>query len=221
MADNIDVTPGVGKTVRSEEIGGIQYQLVKFIDGLAGSVVRIYAGIGAMANALRVVPANDITRGTYIGDSPPGGIVIAQTPTISAGAYSALDAVGGKLTFANAAPVANGKGVINSVTIIDDDKESAALELWLFSQDFTNTADNAAFDPSDADLENCIGVIEISTAHYKTANDNGVATVPYVGIEFQCTNGGTSIYGQLKCTATPSYTATTDLTVKLGIGHIG
>lgn len=149
-----------------------------------------------------------------------GGVTVSQTPTITAGAYHAKDAVGGKLTFANAARIAGGKGVINSVTIIDDDDEKAGLELWLFDTDFTASADNAAFDPSDADMETCIGVIPISTADYYSASDNGCACVRGVGLQFDCSGAITSIYGQLKCTGTPTYTATSDLSVRLSIEYL-
>jgi len=36
------------------------------------------------------------------------GITISQTPVVTAGAYSANDAVGGLLTFADAAPLVGG-----------------------------------------------------------------------------------------------------------------
>lgn len=189
MADNLNVTEGSGKTIRAIDVGGVLHQGVVLFDS-AGNAI-----------------------------SPSGGAVIAQTPTITAGAYHAKDAVGGKLTFANAARISGGKGVINSVTIVDDDNELAGLELWLYNQDFTASSDNAAFDPTDADNENLVGVIPISSADYFSANDNACACVRGVGLEYQCV-GGTSLYGQLKCTATPTYTGTGDLTVKIGVEYL-
>ena len=45
------------------------------------------------------------------------GITISQTPTVTAGAYAANDAVGGLLTFAKAARVAGRGGVIKGLKI--------------------------------------------------------------------------------------------------------
>ena len=37
MADNIDITPGAGATVATDEVGGRHYQRVKLTDGAEGS----------------------------------------------------------------------------------------------------------------------------------------------------------------------------------------
>ena len=73
-------------------------------------------------------------------------------------------------------------------------------------------------DFTDANLAKCVGVVPISTADYYSLADNGVACVRGVGVEFAC--AATSLFGQLKCTGTPTYTATGDLTVVLGIEYI-
>ncbi len=141
--------------------------------------------------------------------------VIAQTPTITAGAYHAKDAVGGLLTFANAGKGDAGTGIIQGVTIIDKSVQAAQLILVLFDQTFTATADNAAFAPSDADLANCIGTVTIAASDYVTLSDNCVATKSNIGLPFKLPNGGTSLFGQLMCSGTPTYASTSDLTIKL------
>ena len=142
-------------------------------------------------------------------------LTISQTPTITAGAYSANDACGGLLTFANAARVSGGKGVIQSVVIIDDDLEDSELDLVLFDRTFTAMADNAAWSPSDADNQNCIGHITIGAEKYCDGDDNSIATVVNCGLAF--TLSGTSMFGQLVIRDGNTYTATDDLTVKIVI----
>ena len=60
------------------------------------------------------------------------GITVTQKPTITAGAYSANDAVGGLLTFANVGrtSVSNGGSILTNAIIIDDAGQDAELELW-------------------------------------------------------------------------------------------
>lgn len=173
--------------------------------------------LGSVTNVVNINTLGAISSAVQIY---PGGAVIGQTPTVSTGAYSAKDAVGGLLTFASAARIANGQGIVNTLTIIDDDSEAAGLELWLYDRTFTATADNAAFDPTDADNENLVGVVPISTADYYAAADNSVASVRGVGLEYACGSAGTTLYGQLKATGTPTYTATTDISVKLAVEYI-
>lgn len=135
------------------------------------------------------------------------------TPTVTAGGYTAKDAVGGLLTFTNAVRLSGGSGTIHAVTIIDNAAANAELVLVLFDRTFTATADNAPFDPSDADLQNSIGKIKIGTAYYDSFNDNSTACMTGIGLPIKLL--GTSLFGQLMCTTngTPTYAATNDLTI--------
>lgn len=168
------------------------------------------------ANNIGDVDVLTIAAGeTHIGEVGSPGGTISLTPTITAGAYSAGDAVGGLLTFANAARVAGGGGVIKGVLIIDDAGQDAELELWLFNQTFTAMADNAAWAPSEADLENWIGTIstEESTNGWLAAGTPSTIDIE-VSRRYDLT--GTSIFGQLvNPSDTPTYVATDDLTVKI------
>lgn len=141
---------------------------------------------------------------------------IAQTPTITAGAYAAADAVGGLLTFAQAVSVYKGDARIVKVVVIDDAMQDENLILHLFDRTFTPMADNDAWTPSDADMQNSIGSIEIPVAAYFAGANNSKATVLVI-FDFALVSGGTSLFGQLECVGTPTYSATDDLTVKLTV----
>jgi len=142
---------------------------------------------------------------------------ITESPTVTAGAYSAKDAVGGLLTFEGAASIYRGSGTLRKVVLINQAGVADVLNLVLFDRTFTAAADNAAFDPSDADLLNCIGRISIAAADYEVLADNAVATV-LLEFPFVLAANGTSLFGQLFNETTPvAYVATTDVTVKLTI----
>jgi hypothetical protein len=139
---------------------------------------------------------------------------ITVQPTVSTTpAYTAKDAVGGKLTFANAARSSGGSITIQSAVIIDRSQQMPALELVLFDRDFTASNDNAAFDPTDADLAYCVGVIKIGD--WSDFNDNAVATRTGLGLAAKLE--GTDLYGQLVTRSTPTFVATTDIVVALHI----
>lgn len=145
------------------------------------------------------------------------GTDISVVPTITAGAYSAGDAVGGLLTFTNAASVYKGDGKITKVVINDNAKQAAHLALALFDRTFTPTADNAAWDPSDADNLNCLGVIDIPVAAYGPGADNNVAYVE-CDFNFVLVAGGTSLFGQLYLiTSAPTYAAVNDIQVTITV----
>lgn len=143
---------------------------------------------------------------------------IHVTPTITAGAYSALDAVGGKMEFEDACTPYDNHACICQAHISDKGKQNALLYLVLFNQDFTPTADNAAFAVSDADLLNVVAIIEFAVNSYVSFNTNSWAHTGFsnlnLKIPFELIEGGTSLFGQLFVkTSTPTYTSTSDLSV--------
>src|SRR5438132_5201431 len=46
MADNVAVTPGLGATIATDEIGGLQYQIVKLTQGVLDSQTLVSATAG-------------------------------------------------------------------------------------------------------------------------------------------------------------------------------
>jgi len=146
---------------------------------------------------------------------------ISLTPTISAAViYAPGDALGNQLEFPNAVLAAGGSGMITKIEIVDNDQELTPVELWLFDQGFTVIADNASFDPTNADLLNCLGYIDIAATDYTDLADNALAVktsglrmpFPY---QLDETNTALALWGQLRISgaATPTYTAVDDITV--------
>lgn len=144
------------------------------------------------------------------------GITITQTPTISTAAYTAGDAVGGLLTFANAAKVAGGGGIINDVVLIDDAGQDDDMELWLFDTTITAIADADAWALTEAQLHTCIAVVSIASTGWCASGTPSVNNTE-VARRYDCT--GTSLFGQLVCRGTPTFAAVDDLTVRIGLSQ--
>ncbi len=153
-----------------------------------------------------------------VNTRPQVGKVLSAVPVVTAGAYSANDAVGQLLSFSDAVRRPGGHAVVRSLTLTDLTVTANVLRLWLFDEQPATIADNAAFDVSDADLFKVVGVIAIPAASYLIATDNQVAMVLNVGLVY--TLPGTTLYGQLMCTETPTYASVADLTVTLGIEYL-
>jgi hypothetical protein len=163
-------------------------------------------------NAAAVAGADDTAADQTM--SWPPSVRVSQTPTVSTSpAYTAKDAVGGKLTFAGVVQADQLSGVLMGVTVLDASQQRPSLELVLFDRDFTPSSDNAVFDPTDADLANCIGVVAVNS--WSDFNDNSVATVS--GISLPIVLNGTSLYGQLLTRGTPTFVATSDITVMVTV----
>ena len=189
MADNVAITAGAGTTIATDDVSSVHYQRVKLVDGALGGEAAIG---GDATNGLDV----DVTRMKGVS------FTIPVTLTVTNGAYTIADAVGGLITFAGACSAAGKAAIIN--TVILSGVAAIAYELWLFAADIaTPAADNAAFTLVAADAAQCKGVIPISTADYCAAQSAfNVATVRGVGLQYSCT--ATTLYGYLKATAVTS-----------------
>jgi len=147
----------------------------------------------------------------------PSMVRLQVTPTISTTpAYTSGDTVGSQMTFANAARVSGGSGIIQSILVKDNTQaQRAAMDLVFFDRSITVAADNAAFNVSDADMAYCLGVVSIGP--YNTAWPgtplNSVSTLLNVGLPFVL--NGTDLYVVAVVRATPTYTSTSDLTFTL------
>ncbi len=208
-------------------IGGKLRGIVKWIAERMPAAL----GMGTMAQSLPVVLPSNTTDGTYIGDIKFGeaiiagenhigqvgvdGLDIVLIPTITAGAYTSGDALGGLLTFPNAARVSGGRGTITKVVVVDDANKLQPIDIVFFDQTFTAISDNDAFAPSEADLENCLGHISIAATDYASFSANAEATKRNVGFDYKL--DGTSLFGQAVIRDTGGYNATDDLTVKITV----
>lgn len=196
---------------------------------------RMPASLGqkAMAASLPVVLASDqaaipvtgtvTASGTVTADASEnhigevGGklVIVEATPVITTTAYSAGDAVGAVLSFAGAARVAAGSGVVQSVVITDKAGQVANLDLLLFDTNLSvPPTDNAACAIADADLVKCVGAIPV-TGHHALA-DNSVSRALAVGLGFKLL-AGTTLYGVLVSRGTPTYATSSDLKVRLAV----
>lgn len=199
MADNVSIDPGTTTPIATDDVAGVHIQVVKLATGEADSAERL----------------GDTDKGTYRAlwvDPRPSVVRLSATPTISTSAYAAKDAVGGLMTFANAARVAGGSVRIETVQVVDKDQEMKDLDLVLFDRSITAPTDNAVFDPTDAELANVIDVVPITA--WADFNDNAVCSVP---VGTAAVLNGTDLYGVLVARGTPTYTSTSDLIVTVTV----
>ena len=146
--------------------------------------------------------------------------IITATPTITANAaYGSGNAIGGgALQFAagreapstNATNPVGASGIIRAVFIADKDKQDANIDVLFFNAAPAAPTDKSAFNPSNADLLNCIGLAQITT--YSAFSANGFGQVSGLFIPFALTSGIT-LNAILVCRGTPTWTTTSSIQV--------
>lgn len=137
--------------------------------------------------------------------------------TIDTNAYSAGDVVGGLITLDVSS--AGGGGVIRRLMLIDEDNEGAVLTIYFFDAKPTTIADDAAFASAivAGDMKKKIATVAIAAADYETINSMKIVTKDGddLNIDYETESG--NLYAYVVCTATPTYAAATNLTLRVTV----
>lgn len=140
---------------------------------------------------------------------------VAVAPTVTAGAYSAGDIVGGKLTFSNVFGPSF-TGTLTDILVKSKSVQTTGYVLYLFSQNPSNTTwtDNGVPAINAADLPYLLGAFTLGAA------DSGLGTETtnqLNSIDTEIFSTTQNLYGVLTCVATPTYTSTSDITVSVRV----
>lgn len=138
--------------------------------------------------------------------------IVRVTPTITAGSYTTGKALGGLLTFTN---LFSGMGAtIINACISDKANQKIAVDLLLFDQSITATADAATLAISTSDQLKAIGHISFVAGDYITVGTGAIATKGNLWLAAR-TAVDNNIYGQLVIRGSATYVSTSDIQVSL------
>jgi len=206
-----------GDIIRNKLRTTVKTQVVGLDINIGGGTEKlVQAGQQTMANSLPVVLPSDQVAANSLTTNLT---VVTPTVTVSTTpAYSANDVVGGKLTLSSVFRVANDTVRLDSITVLDNANQKASMYLVLFNANPTaaTLTDNAALAFS-TDFTKIVGTYFINTSDFVTLNSKAIYSKSDVGLLLKGTE--TSLYAALVTTGTPTYTATTDLTLRLGFSR--
>lgn len=178
--------------------------------------------IAAGDNNIGNVDIASIAAGeTHIGNLSSSGVAVIVTPTVSTTpAYTAGDAIGGKITIANAVRVSGGVSILQSIHILDRANQKPAGTILIFNADpsAATITDNSAFVFSTDDLK-VVASIPVAAFDYVTINSKAVATLRNIGAEVKVASG-TTLYAAFVAANTPTFVATSDLQLIFGLLHV-
>lgn len=124
MADNITITPGTGKTVRTDDLGGdVHVQFIKLMSGADASTEVIE---GSTANGLKV----DITRMPIGGYATSGSFISGCTSSITDTTPTQVIAAQGGALVSYIATIMVTNGHASVGTFVDITDGSGGTVLW-------------------------------------------------------------------------------------------
>lgn len=147
------------------------------------------------------------------------------TPTVTAGAYTSGQDIGGKLTFTGALRNTTRAGMLVSVSVVDQNAQAQDLELVIFNDNpsATTFTDNATLDIADGDMAKIAGVISLGSTTRFAYADNGVKFIGSLAIPVQggqaSGTASRTLYGALVSRGTPTFAATTDVSVMICVSQ--
>ena len=233
MADNVAITAGTGTTIAADEVadgtlGTVKVQYVKLMDGTLNSVTKatiattpqtLSAGYQLVALATDSVNANGLA--TAANSSPvviaPQTTDVSVTPTVTAGAYTAGNVLGGIMNFINIVPSVGSNGVLQSITAkFRATAVTGSLEVAIFRANPSNGTytDHAAPTWNAADMPNLLGIYTMSTVNSKLGT---MAIYNLDGIGKAFVSSSTSLFAVVIVDGTPTPASTSDFTLGLAV----
>ena len=155
-----------------------------------------------------------ITAGeTHIGEIGYSKLPVIVTPTITGGAYTALDIIGAIQTLTDAARETAGTVTLDTLIIRDLAIQDADITIFFFNQNPSNGTytDNIALDIHDTDMGFFVGAVRVLSSDYDDAADSSAATLRNVGLDMTAV-GSANLYAIAQILVGDSYASTGDLT---------
>lgn len=175
--------------------------------------VRLDLGHGAVTYA---VEAGDKLAVIEATDQAPDVVTITAAPTVTASSvYASGNSVGGLLTFAGVGRASGGSGFIQAVTLNFKSAQTAATDFAFCNATPASTTltDKTAVSVAVADFDKC-RVVHITDC--TSLGTPSVCSADNLALPFALPTG-TSGYGFLVTRGTPTYSATSDVSVALRV----
>ena len=141
---------------------------------------------------------------------------LTVTPVLVPAAYGAGDQLGAGLLTLSGAAVGKGLVRIDNITVIDNIKQSIAVDLLFFSDNIAvASSDNAAADVTDALMKtNFLGSVSFPTASYIALNANSYCNI-FVDKVMKSEHLDGNLYVLPVTRGTPTYDAAGNLSFRI------
>ena len=177
----------------------------------------IMEALPAGANIIGKAGIDQTTYGSTNAVMVGGTSQVQVTPAVTAAsAYVAGNVVGGLLIFANAVQGTVLSGVLESITLAIKSTQTASFKLYLFgSAPATTFTDKTAPAIQAVDAAKLLDVITLSAGDAGRGANTTLFVADNIGKSLVL--AGTSLFGVLVTTGTPTFTTTSDVVVTASI----
>jgi hypothetical protein len=184
-----------------------------FVDGLEALI----GTIDGRVDGLEALITSTNTKLDTLNASVGNFAVVDVTLSADTAIFASGDIIADTQVVANALRVTNGAGRLQSITVIDEDDQGAAFDLYFFSANNSMGSENSAPNISDTLARDLLTFVAINTGDYRDLGGVKVANLNSLNRVIKAVTGTTSIYvAAVNGAGTPTFTAS-GLKLRLGI----
>lgn len=100
------------------------------------------------------------------------------------------------------------KAVLQSITLLDEDHQGVAMDIYFLDANNSMGAVNAAFQPTDANARGITGYLSIAAADWKDLTGSFIVTKTNTGVGVKPATGTQNVYVAIELkSGTPTFTA--------------
>lgn len=182
-----------------------QTTIIGHVDGIETSLTTI---AGAVAGTEVQVDVLTVAAGeNHIGQIGTDDTVIDLTASLDTSAYTAADVLFDTQSIASVGRVNAGIVVLQSLFVLDEDDQGAAMDIYFLDANTSLGTENSAPSISDANARNILGHVSIASADYKDLGGVKVLTKTGIGLVMKLGAGVTTLYVAGVTGGTPTHTA--------------
>lgn len=165
----------------------------------------------------RVMQMNARQSEDFIGHTAGDLDVITVTPVCDTSIFASADLIADPVEIVGFFRVPGGRAYIDSIVILDEDDQGAAITLIFTTASTTFGTLNSAPNISDANLRNAVGHVTFATTDFFDVGGAKIGTKANLGLMVEGAAGATSLYvAVVNGAGTPTYTAS-GLKIKVGV----
>ena len=153
----------------------------------------------------------------HIGEIGGKTVIFDLTLSLDTSAYTSGDVMADTQQCDGFFRKSNGTGVIQSMTIIDEDDQKQSFDVYFFSANESLGTENSASSISDADARDILGIVSITSGDYKDLGGVSIASVRNIGLPVKAVSGTDDLYIGTIINGAGTYTASG---VKIRIGGL-
>jgi hypothetical protein len=174
-------------------------------------------GLAAGSAIIGKVGIDQSTPGTTDRATVGKTVYVDVILTLDTLAYASGDLLADTQVITNMTRVADFGCILQSVTVIDEDDQGAAFDIYFLDANNTFGTENSAPSITDANARAILGKVSIGTGDYADLGGARCATVGNVGLVLQPASATRNGYlAVVNGTGTPTYTAT-GMRLRLGL----